>query len=81
MVLRRSLHIRKVAAWATIPNPWISASFFAWALLFAVWQPFIWWRAAASLIALTLGCWGIYLWWRDRRKNLARITESSNSLE
>jgi hypothetical protein len=64
-----------------IPGSWISASFFAWAVLFAVWQPLIWWRAAASVLALALGCWGIYLWWRDRRKNSARITESSNSLE
>lgn len=52
-----------------IPNPWISASFFAYAILFAFWQPFVWWRGAASVIFLCLGCWGLYLQWRSRRKN------------
>jgi hypothetical protein len=64
-----------------IPGPWISASFFARALLFAAWQPLIWWRAAASVLAWALGCWGIYLWWRDRQKNSARITAGTKSLE
>lgn len=52
-----------------IPNPWISASFFAYAILFASWQPFVWWRGVASVIFLCLGCWGLYLWWRSRQKN------------
>lgn len=51
-----------------IPNPWISASFFAWAVLFALWQPFLWWRGLASVFAVTLGFWGLYLWWLNRRK-------------
>lgn len=52
-----------------IPNPWISASFFAYAILFASSQPFVWWRAVASVLFLGLGCWGLYLWRHSRRKN------------
>ena len=52
-----------------IPSPWISASFFAWAILFALWQPFVWWRGVASVFAVALGFWGLYLWRRYRGKN------------
>ncbi|MDQ0031429.1 hypothetical protein [Arthrobacter bambusae] len=52
-----------------IPKAWMSGSFFVWAVLFAAWQPFVWWRGVASVIALGLGCWGLYLRWHSRRKN------------
>jgi hypothetical protein len=52
-----------------IPNPWISASFFAWAALFALWQPFVWWRGLTTVFAAALGFCGLYLWRHNRGKN------------
>jgi hypothetical protein len=52
-----------------IPNPWISASFFAWAVLFALWQPSVWWRGLAAALGVALGFWGLHLWWRNRGKD------------
>lgn len=56
-----------------IPSPWISASFFVWTVLFALWQPFVWWRGVAALFAVALGFWGLYLWWRNRRKTSSTV--------
>ena len=55
------------------PNPWISASFFAWAVLFTLWQPFVWWRGLAAVVAVALGFWGLYLWWHNRVKNSSTV--------
>lgn len=52
--------------------------FFVMGVIFATWQPFVWWRAAGAALMLGLGCYGIYVLWRSRR---AESSEESRELE
>ncbi|WP_157731629.1 hypothetical protein [Arthrobacter sp. YN] len=46
--------------------------FFAMAVNFAAWQPFVWWRAAAAVLMLGFGCYGIYVLRRSKRKETSQ---------
>ena len=58
-----------------IPSRWISASFFVWAILFAVWQPLVWWRIVAAIVMVCLGLYGFFLWWKGRSKDKPQRTD------
>jgi len=62
-----------------IPSRWISASFFAWAILFAVWQPLEWWRIVAAVVMVCFGLYGFFLWWKGRSKERQRTDPSLRS--
>jgi|UPI00057C95A0 hypothetical protein len=49
-----------------VPPPLQIAAFFGMAVVFATWQPFVWWRAVGSVIMLALGCYGVYVLLRSR---------------
>lgn len=51
-----------------IPSPLQVVLFFAMAVIFASWQPFVWWRAAAGVLMLGFGCYGVYVLRRSKRK-------------
>ena len=54
----------------TVPHPLQVVMFFVMAVIFATWQPFVWWRAAAALLMLGFGCYGVYVLRRSKRKEI-----------
>ena len=50
-----------------IPSTFQVVSFFVMAVIFASWQPFVWWRAAAAVLMLGFGCYGVYVLRRSKR--------------
>ncbi|ASN19305.1 hypothetical protein CGK93_06070 [Arthrobacter sp. YN] len=55
-----------------VPHPLQVVMFFAMAVNFAAWQPFVWWRAAAAVLMLGFGCYGIYVLRRSKRKETSQ---------
>ncbi|VXC06218.1 conserved hypothetical protein [Arthrobacter sp. 9V] len=51
-----------------VPHPLQVAAFFALAIVFATWQPFVWWRAAAAFLMLGFDCYGVYVLRRSKHK-------------
>ena len=51
-----------------VPHPFQVVAFFLMAVNFALWQPFVWWRAGAAVLMLGFGCYGVYMLRRSRRK-------------
>lgn len=51
-----------------ISSPLQVVSFFVMAVVFATWQPFVWWRGVGAVTML--GCGG-YGWWLLRRQRKA----------
>ncbi|SDW04259.1 PEP-CTERM protein-sorting domain-containing protein [Arthrobacter sp. yr096] len=51
-----------------VPDPLQIAVFFALAIVFATWQPLVWWRAAAAVLMLGFGCYGFYVLRRSKRQ-------------
>lgn len=51
-----------------IPHPFQVVAFFLLAVNFALWQPFVWWRAGAVVLMLGFGCYGVYVLRRGKRK-------------
>ncbi|MFJ6538847.1 hypothetical protein ACIQH5_21670 [Paenarthrobacter sp. NPDC091711] len=43
-------------------------AFFLMAVNFALWQPFVWWRAGAAVLMLGFGCYGVYVLRRSKRR-------------
>lgn len=50
-----------------IPSPLQVVMFFAMAVIFASWQPFVWWRGLGAVVMLGFGCYGIYVLRRSKR--------------
>ncbi|MGF6832839.1 hypothetical protein QF015_001004 [Paenarthrobacter sp. TE4293] len=42
--------------------------FFVMAVIFATWQPFVWWRGLGAAVMLAGGVYGWWLLWRSKRK-------------
>ncbi|MCP1412894.1 hypothetical protein J3D46_002160 [Paenarthrobacter sp. A20] len=51
-----------------VPHPLQVAGFFAMAIIFATWQPFVWWRGIGVAVMLGSGLYGSYLLWRSKLK-------------
>ncbi|MGO4144571.1 hypothetical protein AB4Y77_05750 [Paenarthrobacter sp. YAF11_1] len=51
-----------------VPHPLQVVMFFVMAVIFATWQPFVWWRVGAAVLMLGFGCCGLYVLRRSRRK-------------
>lgn len=49
------------------PTLWRTSIFFAWALIFGLWQPFEWWRFIAALVFLVGSLWSFMIWTKRRR--------------
>ncbi len=43
--------------------------FFAMAIIFATWQPFVWWRGVGGAILLACGFYGWYLRRQNKRND------------
>ncbi|MDI2036781.1 hypothetical protein [Paenarthrobacter nitroguajacolicus] len=50
-----------------VPHPLQVVTFFALAIEFATWQPFVWWRAMGAVLMLVFGSYGVYVLRRSRR--------------
>lgn len=51
-----------------IPAPRLDVSgvLLVWALIFGLWQPFVWWRGIAAAVFLIVALWGFARWYRRR---------------
>ncbi|WP_275778467.1 hypothetical protein [Paenarthrobacter sp. Y-19] len=52
------------------PSPLQVVMFFALAIIFAMWPPLVWWRAAGAVLMLGFGCYGVYVL-RKAKRNAA----------
>ncbi|BCW09823.1 hypothetical protein NtRootA4_08840 [Arthrobacter sp. NtRootA4] len=46
--------------------------FFALAIIFAMWPPLVWWRAAGAVLMLGFGCYGVYVLRKAKQKAAPR---------
>lgn len=53
-----------------IPSPLQVVLFFVMAVIFATWQPFVWWRGLSAAVMLA---GGIYGWWLLRRSKRKQV--------
>ncbi|MCR1160783.1 hypothetical protein NEK97_04850 [Paenarthrobacter sp. UW852] len=53
-----------------IPSPLQVVLFFVMAVIFATWQPLVWWRGVGAAVMLA---GGIYGWWLLRRSKRKQV--------
>jgi hypothetical protein len=51
--------------------------FFALAIIFAMWPPLVWWRAAGAVLMLGFGCYGVYVLRKAKRSAAPREASES----
>ena len=50
----------------------VSGVFVVWALIFGLWQPFVWWRGIVAVACLIVALWGAAAWLKRRRRTQNR---------
>lgn len=48
------------------PRVDVSGVLLVWALIFGLWQPFVWWRGIVAAVCLIVALWGFAGWYRRR---------------
>ncbi|HKU30557.1 MAG TPA: hypothetical protein VJQ60_08710 [Arthrobacter sp.] len=50
----------------------VSGVLVVWALIFGLWQPFVWWREIVAVACLIIALWGATAWLKRRRRTQNR---------